>query len=128
MERSGHALRIPDRKELAAGGWHITNTTEQPDEEVVDEAKRLLDLGLNLLETPRPDMATQAKAENHFLASIAVSLYELVVLHKKYDFENVVDKEATAEQTEDPKQVIEPESVVDSPARRVGSDEFPYAR
>lgn len=99
--------RIPTEAELLRGGWHITTAPPVPEEQkqepVIDEAKRLLDEGLNLLETPRPDMSTQCKTENHFLASIAISLYDLVALHKKYDFENVVNEEVPstepAEQT-----------------------------
>lgn len=83
MERSGHALRIPDRKELEAGGWTITSP-EGAEEQAPDEAKKQIDKGFRAL-----DVSDHQDASARFLASIAISLYDLVGLHKKYDIDNL---------------------------------------
>lgn len=81
-------LRVALAEELVAGGWTVTDTsnqeTTQVDPEVVDEAKAQLDRGLDLMETPGIDLRTLNRVETHLMASIAISLYELVALHKKY--------------------------------------------
>jgi hypothetical protein len=86
MERSGRALRMPDRKELADGGWTITSPEGTEEAATVDEAKEQIDAGFQALEAPG---SSHSKAQAHFMASIAISLYELVALHKKYDPESM---------------------------------------
>lgn len=140
MGRSGRVLRIPDRKELMDGGWTIVDPEHSGDDEPMpDEAKEQLDAGFQALGQFgfRSDNTQNLKAQAHFMASIAISLHELVALHKKYDPESmeiVVDPGPAVgpgdlpveNQDFETKAAAEPENV---PAPgSMGSEDFPFAR
>lgn len=143
----GDAMRVPTAQELEIGGFRVTvepepeeGETRPVDAEVQDEADKEIDAGFHHLNRPTADTA---RATAHFMASIAISLYELVGLHRKYDVDNLrveVDPgpEQGGEQTEDVKEDIDGPGSGYSPvhtAQReehvddtVGSTDYPYVR
>jgi len=139
MERSGHALRIPDRKELAAGGWTITSP-EGDEEPVPDEAKEQIDAGFRSLDMMdlHGTGAPARRAQAHFMAAIAISLYDLVALHKKYDVDNMrVEVDPGPALPPQPGLDVSDEEInglVDGEPENkpapgaLGSEEFPWAR
>lgn len=140
LSRTGRVLRIPDRTELEAGGWVIEDASNhETPAEPRDEAKAQIDAGLHALGMTgfRSDNVQTLKAQAHFFGSIAISLHELVALHKKYDFDNMsitVDPgpEKEQEKTVEPslEELKEQLEAVKDRIRGgpVAGEDFPYAR
>lgn len=137
----GDAMRVPTEQELRMGGFRITVDPEpeeypqqeedEPNEETdaKDEANEEIHAGFYHLNRPTVDGLAATRAQAHFLASIAISLHELVALHKKYDPENmelIVDPgpELPSDRTDD-KQA---KPVNDTPPGPVVGEDFPFAR
>jgi len=132
----GRKLRIPDRQELVEGGWTIEDN-DAHETPVEDEAGRHIDQGFWHLNRPTVDGLVASRAMAHFLGAIAISLHELVTLHKKYDIDNlqvVVDSGPVQEQEKraaagNPEQPIrEPEDGPGSGFGPVTGEDFPFAR
>lgn len=132
-------LTVPTEQELEMGGFQVT-VDEQPEpesedgvEELPDEAKKHLDAGFHALDIIDIHGGQVARAQAHFLGSIAVSLYELVALHKKYDFENVeVQLEdrsgATIAELQKKLDEMPEEGTACKDANEEHSEDFPWAR
>lgn len=128
----GDGMRVPAEQELEMGGFRVT-VDDEPEledmEQAVDEAKEQIDKGFRAL-----DVSDHQDASARFLASIAISLYDLVGLHKKYDIDNLrveVDPGPAGQtvaqiQEQLDKMADEPEGK--SAPGTPGSEDFPYAR
>lgn len=125
MDRSGRALRIPDRKELADGGWTIVG--QETEERVPDEAAAQLDAGFRALDMMdlHGTGAPARRASAHFMASIAISLHTLVALHQKYDPENM---EVVVDPGPAKDSVTELQKQLDNLPDGPGGESFPWAR
>lgn len=137
----GDSMRVPTEQELDMGGFRITvdpEPEEYPQQEeretateetdANDEAKEQLDAGFQSLGQFgfRSDNTQTLKAQAHFMASIAISLRELVMLHKKYDPENmevIVDPGPELLVADEP---IEPTD--EKAPGPVAGEDFPFAR
>jgi len=140
----GDAMRVPTEQELDMGGFRITvdpEPEEYPQDEdddqqepAPDEAKEQIDAGFRSLDMMdlHGTGAPARRAQAHFMAAIAISLYDLVALHKKYDVDNLrvevdpgpaVEREKTAIDTV-AKESLPEGHVIDE----VGGVDFPWAR
>jgi len=133
----GDAMRVPTEQELDMGGFRITvdpEPEEYPQDEdddqqesVPDEAKEQIDAGFRFLEEPGTNYS---KAQAHFMAAIAISLYDLVALHKKYDIDNMrVEVDPGPALPPQPSLDVSDGEPENKPAPgALGSEEFPWAR